>query len=245
MTERNSFKRLVRARMEKTGESYTAAHDALRVEEAPASGPSEFERQVGNLVARGYPKLAGLGEAEFRERLAPLAGPAAALGQPDGDGSDGRVPYALVVGRDLVDPERAAGLVERRGKRATLTMLEAGELERWTPVDGVATPAEDAYLVADVDTGRATLDVTPNDALAELPAGRSPLTIDEGIAVLTHHPEALQMNACFYTLGSRRGDKRVLALWLSKGAPKLGWCWAGNPHTWLGTASCSARVGGS
>ena len=26
-------------------------------------------------------------------------------------------------------------------------------------------------------------------------------------------------------------------MWISERAPKLGWCWDGNPHTWLGTAS--------
>jgi hypothetical protein len=35
----------------------------------------------------------------------------------------------------------------------------------------------------------------------------------------------------------------VTAIWISKGAPKLGWCWAGNPHTWLGSASCAKRIG--
>jgi hypothetical protein len=39
------------------------------------------------------------------------------------------------------------------------------------------------------------------------------------------------------------GDRRVPALWISGGAPKLGWCWAGNPHTWLGSASCATRLG--
>ncbi|MFE9203891.1 DUF5701 family protein [Micromonospora sp. NPDC007230] len=24
---------------------------------------------------------------------------------------------------------------------------------------------------------------------------------------------------------------------MSQGAPKLGWCWYGNPHTWLGSAT--------
>ncbi|MEI2690845.1 MAG: DUF5701 family protein [Anaerolineae bacterium] len=44
-------------------------------------------------------------------------------------------------------------------------------------------------------------------------------------------------------LASRCGDKRVPAFWLSQNRPKLGWCWAGNPHTWLGSASCAERVG--
>ncbi|WFF07707.1 DUF5701 family protein [Micromonospora sp. WMMD1076] len=34
------------------------------------------------------------------------------------------------------------------------------------------------------------------------------------------------------------------ALWISQGAPKLGWCWFGNPHTWLGSATANpVRVG--
>ncbi|WP_371413026.1 DUF5701 family protein [Thiomonas sp. X19] len=56
-------------------------------------------------------------------------------------------------------------------------------------------------------------------------------------------PDFLQPNHCFSMLASRCGDKRVPALWLSESRPKLGWCWAGNPHTWLGSASCANRVG--
>ena len=59
---------------------------------------------------------------------------------------------------------------------------------------------------------------------------------------MTHHPEAVDRNDGFSLLASRCGDRRVGALWISKGRPKLGWCWAGNPHTWLGSASCAARV---
>ena len=74
--------------------------------------------------------------------------------------------------------------------------------------------------------------------------GRLPLTIDEGLALVTLHPAALASNRCFSLVGSRCGDKRVPALWISQGAPKLGWCWYGNPHTWLGSASARPeRVG--
>jgi hypothetical protein len=60
------------------------------------------------------------------------------------------------------------------------------------------------------------------------------------------------------TIGSRkpkaRGlDARTPALWISggtgrdgkerRGAPKVGWCWANNRHTWLGFASASGRAG--
>ncbi len=72
---------------------------------------------------------------------------------------------------------------------------------------------------------------------------RSPLTLDEGIALITHYPDVLKTRNCFSTLGSRCGDRRVPALWLSGGRTRLGWCWGGNPHTWLGSASCATRLG--
>ena len=90
--------------------------------------------------------------------------------------------------------------------------------------------------------GDDTRGVTPDDALAMLAAEeRSPLTVDEGIALVTHHPEAIAHNHGIQFPGSRAGDRRVTAIWLSKGQRKLGWCWAGNPHGWLGMASCAAR----
>ncbi|MFG3335488.1 DUF5701 family protein [Streptomyces tendae] len=46
---------------------------------------------------------------------------------------------------------------------------------------------------------------------------------------------------CFSLGGSRCGDRRVPAIWVSKRAPKPGRCWEGNPHTWLGMAAAGAR----
>jgi len=62
--------------------------------------------------------------------------------------------------------------------------------------------------------------------------------------VVIHRPSLLEKNKCFMLSGSRRHDRRVPALWISERAPKLGWCWDGNPHTWLGVASAGGRVGG-
>jgi len=41
--------------------------------------------------------------------------------------------------------------------------------------------------------------------------GRRPLTVDEGIAFVTHFPVALEKNKCFSLAGSRCGDRRVPA----------------------------------
>ena len=124
-------------------------------------------------------------------------------------------------------------------------------LDRFRPIESVSVPAGTAYRRVDVNTGRETLNVTPDSALAEITrAGRSPLTLgdtlEEGIALVTHFPEVLKAHNCFSLLGSRGGDRRVPALWVMKGgAPRLGWCWAGNPYTWLGSASCGTRTGRS
>jgi hypothetical protein len=152
------------------------------------------------------------------------------------------IPSVLVPNRDVVSAGEAIRRVVREGATA-ISVLDDDELARFVPIDGVDQPDGAAYLLVDVDTGYESRNVRPEDALVAIrAAGRSPLTIEEGIAVVTHHPETIARNDGWSLLGSRCGDRRVAALWISKGAPKLGWCWAGNPHTWLGSASCAGRV---
>ena len=64
-----------------------------------------------------------------------------------------------------------------------------------------ACPAGAAYLLADIDRGKATINLAPNLALPLLQASqRSRSTIDEGIAILTHFADFLQKNNCFSLL---------------------------------------------
>ena len=208
-------------------------------EDGSHAAARELDRQVENLLAKGYPELAGLSEDEFVERLAPLERRLPAVGAENGS----RIPFLLAVKSDLVPAERALPLVELGGKRGFVRMGPT-EPSEFAAIDGLDVPSSPAYLVVDVDPGRCTLNVTPDAALEQIVgASRSPLTIDEGVALVTHYPDALTRWNAFSILGSRRGDRRVPALWVSGGRPRLGWCWAGNPHTWLGSASCASRVG--
>jgi Family of unknown function (DUF5701) len=151
----------------------------------------------------------------------------------------------LVVSRDLVPVADLAARVERRGKPAVLGQLKPSDLATFIPIDAIELPAAPAYLAVDVDLGAGSRNVRPEDALRDiLAAGRSPLTIEEGIALILQQPEAIACNWGFSMAGSRRGDQRVPAFWISEGRPKLGWCWDRNPHTWLGTASCAERIAG-
>jgi hypothetical protein len=143
-----------------------------------------------------------------------------------------------------LDPEERAEAIAAAvlGAKQGFTTMEPDDLASFAPIDGVDIP-DGRYVLEDVDTGRDTLNVTPDDALPRIAAeGRSPLTVDEGLALVAQFPELLRTHNAFSLLGSRCGDRRVTAIWVSKGAPRLGWCWAGNPHTWLGSASCARRV---
>ena len=178
-----------------------------------------LQEQAGRLAAAGWSHVPA-------ERLAALAALAPAA------------PYVLVVPGP--PPGEAIGRVSLRGKTGFTTM-EADDLARFVPTTEM--PAQ-AYVLDDVDTGADFLGVRPDDALPTILArGRTPLTLEEGLAVVVQHPEWLRFRNCFELLGSRAGDKRVTGLWLSKGAPRLGWCWGGNPHTWLGMASAARRLG--
>ena len=197
----------------------------------------EFDRQVATLVDKGYPDLSGLPEADFVALLSPLREAVADL-SPSG-GAD-RIPFVLVV--TGLARAQAFARVQLRG-RTGFTTMEPDDLARFVPIADVEVPAATAYVLTDIDTGQDTLDVPPDDAMPTIvAAGRLPLTLDEGIAVVTHNPDLLGSGNRFSMLGSRCGDRRVTAIWVSQRRPRLGWCWAGAPHTWLGSASCGSRV---
>ncbi|TWJ25040.1 DUF5701 family protein [Micromonospora endolithica] len=215
---------------------------------APFDPATEFDSQVDTLVRLGYPALAGRAEDEFRALLAPLrpAAVAGAAGLPAP--TEDRVPFLLVVTRELVPVEDRVALTTLAGKRKPGIVdkhYPEGDLARFDPIKELEVPAGPAYLLFDVDRGADLRNLAPSAAM-EVITGRDrlPVSIDEGLALVTLYPATLASNRCFSLVGSRCGDKRVPALWISQGAPKLGWCWWGNPHTWLGSASARPeRVG--
>lgn len=202
----------------------------------------DVRRQIDRLIALDYPALAGVAEDALRARLEPLARAADAVTRDDGSP---RLPAVLVAGPGLLPPSLAMGAA-RAGAHAGVVDMRPTVPEEYATVAGAEPPAPDAWLLLDVDTGAGLLGVTPDEALPRIvAAGRSPLTIAEGVAVITQHDGILRRANAFSLLGSRRGDRRVPALWTTgAGTPRLGWCWAGAPHDWLGSASCGGRLSG-
>ncbi|WP_206515527.1 DUF5701 family protein [Georgenia faecalis] len=214
----------------------------------PAASPEdELARQVQVYVDLRFPQLLGQSEEEFRDSLVPLcdrvADVAAKAADQAGPGpDDDRVPFVLV----LADaPPNDVVPAMRLGTRTGFSVIDDEEARTYRTIDAVDAPDGAAYLLGGVDVGSTYLSVTPETALAAITqAGRTPLTIAEGLALVVLRPDMLRPNRCFSLAGSRTGtNQRVPAIWISQRRPKLGWCWDRNPHTWLGTASASVRQG--
>ena len=135
------------------------------------------------------------------------------------------------------------------------------DVDEFAPT-AVTMPESVVYAVADPGRGDELRNASPAEALEDMAAvGREPMTLAEGIHWVLQAPEALGRNTCFMTIASRKPkpgknatfDSRTPALWISNGtgrdgaqrknAPKVGWCWWNNRHTWLGFASTTGRIG--
>jgi uncharacterized protein DUF5701 len=200
---------------------------------------ADFDRQVGLLIELGYPQLTGLSGNAFSERLEPLR--TAITRAPATRPSRERVPFVIAIGRDVVRPSQAMPLTVHNGQSGFVSR-DTQDIDEFPTRPEIDLPTH-AWLVLDIDRGRDTLGATPEEARARFATeGRQPLTVEEGIAFLTQYPESLEKNNCYQLPGTQLG-RRVPGLWISARAPKLGYCWAGNRHTWLGHASCAERIG--
>jgi hypothetical protein len=162
----------------------------------------------------------------------------------------------LAVHPELATARQLAPLLRHRDKPG-FVVDDLTDLEQFVPIDGVELPDRPLYLVGEPDRGDDMRNWSPAEALpAILERGRTPLTVNEGISWLLQEPGVLEPNHCFMTIGSRKPagdtlDARTPAIWISGGtgrdgvarrrAPQVGWCWAGNRHTWLGFASARHR----
>lgn len=205
---------------------------------------NEFDRQVQTLVDVGYPTLAKKPKASFLKCVLPLREKVTALNPPKLNLETGKLPFVIVIKNELVPSEVMMSHTEKNHKNG-VTILRPHTTENFKTIPEVTVPEGLAYLLVDIDRGKESINLPPNKARSLImKARRTTLTIDEGIAIVTQFPDFLMKNNCFSLLASRTGsDQRVPAIWINaKKEPNLGWCWDGNPHTWLGSASAKHRV---
>ena len=214
----------------------------------PATALAELDRQVDAYVALGYPELAGLDEPAFRDLFSPLTSQLADAVSAGLDltFSPTRVPFVAVVADSLIAPEPRVPLLRAAGSdKPGILDRNYGErgLAPYRPTSAVEIPEAPVYLLLDVERGDEFLNHKPVNALPVIAdRGRTPLTIAEGLSFNAAFPDLLIKNHCFMLAGSHEGNKRVPAIWISPAGPKLGWCFQGVEHTWLGIASAGARV---
>lgn len=135
---------------------------------------------------------------------------------------------AVVAVHPSLVPARGLVTLLRRHDKPGFVVADMTDLEDFAPIGGVELPDNPLDLVHDVDRG------------------------DD----MRNQPKMLEPNYCFMTIGSRKLkgndlDTRTPAIWISGGtgrdgkanlgAPKVGWCWADNRHTWLGFAHARTR----
>lgn len=199
--------------------------------------------QAQRLIDLDVPSRAGLAEETLRRAI-------------EHWGSD-RTDALLAIRPDLAPPSTLAPLLRREDKPGFVVM-DMTDVDRFAPV-GIDAPECLVYIVEAPERGDDLANWTPEEALPLITArDRSPLLLTEGLHWALQQPEVLERNHCFMTIGSRltkptgKLDSRTPALWISNGtgrdgkerkdAPKLGWCWWGNRHTWLGIASTAGRT---
>ena len=197
--------------------------------------------RVDGLIEAGVHRVAGVSADELRDLASGLTG------------------SGILCVHPALAPASALTPLLRLDGKPGFVVEDMTDLDEFADIAGVDIPDRPLYLVENVDRGDDLIGWTPNAALPELLArGRTPLTINEGISWLLQEPDRLEANRCFMCVGSRkrrgRGlDARTPAIWISRGtgrdgvarrgAPKVGWCWAGNHHDWLGFASGVGRRG--
>ena len=185
----------------------------------------EAQKQLDRIVALGYPDVADMSAAAFRSLARPLIRALEDCGDEAGLGTQ----ILLVPTRELVSPE---SLIARTSinRMAGFTTMPPRDIASFLPQDGFEPPEGPFYLVVEPHTG--TCYINP-----------LPLTLEEGLAIATQHPEWLLEKNGFNLLGSRSADGRVPSIWMSQNAPRLGAVWPNSRHTWLGNAYCVARRG--
>ena len=195
----------------------------------------EAARQLDRIVALGYADVADMSEDAFRALAQPLI---AALEHSDLGGD-----ILLIPTRELVSPE---SLIARTSinRMAGFTTMPPRDIASFLPQDGFTPPEGPFYLVVEPHTGTCYINREPDVARKLIDSDeRLPLTLEEGLAIATQHPEWLLEKNRFNLLGSRSADGRVPSIWMSQNAPRLGAVWPNSRHTWLGNAYCMARRG--
>lgn len=118
----------------------------------------EFDRQVENLILKGYPKGAHLSSLKFQEHLSKLKEKAKLLNVPEVDLEKSTIPFVVVIKNNLLPVKKAIDFIEREGKQG-IVKLHPLEPEDFEPISSIVLPDSSTYLLVDIDQGKSSLNV--------------------------------------------------------------------------------------
>ncbi|MCG6946836.1 MAG: DUF5701 family protein [Deltaproteobacteria bacterium] len=149
-----------------------------------------FSQQIKTIRERKFHVPAGLSESDFINRLIMPLKQLLVENDKDTKIDESRIPILVVVPHTIVP---LSYQLERIRESINDIQLEHLIKPEWFEnAKGVSTPGK-PYLLLDVETGYAMKNTTPKKCVQTFSdAGRSALTVDEGIALISHFPEVLE-----------------------------------------------------
>ncbi|MFH2013527.1 MAG: DUF5701 family protein, partial [Patescibacteria group bacterium] len=213
----------------------------------------EFDRQVENLINKGYAKAAELSDKEFRKHIMPLKDKMQEIAEKQKESEEslatevetkeGCYSFVIVVKKDLALLENQIPLMEVDDKKG-YTPLDSDDLSKLEPIEGVKIPKSLAYLIVDIKDGRDIKNICPDDAIKQFEKqNRTGLTTEEGIALIVQYPEILKDHYIDLSGSRYHAFSRVPNLELSEDEPELHWRHSDHADSKWGSASCGSRIG--
>jgi hypothetical protein len=149
-----------------------------------------FAQQINTIIERKFHIPTGLSDNDFINRFIMPLKQLLVKNDKDTKIEESRIPILVVVPHTIVP---LSYQLERIRESINDIQLEHIIKPEWFEnAKGVSTP-DKPYLLLDVETGYAMKNITPKKCVQSFrDAGRFALTVDEGIALISHFPEVLE-----------------------------------------------------
>jgi hypothetical protein len=147
-----------------------------------------FNKQLSRIIERKVHKIANLSKNDFiNHYIMPLK---ELTVECQAEIRENRIPFLIVVPHNIVPLSYQIDSIREITDEKPLEYIIKPEW--FENAKGVSTP-DKPYLLLDVETGYAMKNITPKKSVETFNSqGRFALTIDEGLALITHFPEVLE-----------------------------------------------------
>ncbi len=179
---------------------------------APAlyDAKESFNYQLNGLLDRDYPELSRMNERQFIDLISSL--------RPmnrDFISSPETLPYLIVIPHSMVSIYDQLSC--KNNEILGYTFLDIRNIRR---VDDTIKHTK-PYLISDVSCGTSMRGFSADKGAKQIfSSGRTPLNLEEGMALFTHAPQILYYQGLIFA-GSKHKDDGVLDIYLYGGKAKL------------------------